>query len=141
MTVSSGIPDSPPKSFMITDATSEAFRLVAPNSGSTVYSNKATIATANTDNVIGILLESVTAANQIKPVQTNGIGILRVNGASPTISAGQDIVATTGGIGVPAATASATLQRCIGTALQPASADDVLIEVLINPKNLVKGTA
>ena len=100
MTISSGIPDGPYKSFTITDAASEAFRLVAPGSSSTIYNRQATIATANTANVIGILMESVTAANQVKPVQTSGIGILRVNGASPTITAGQDIVATTGGIGV-----------------------------------------
>lgn len=140
MTISSGNVN-PIQTYTITDSSSEAFRLVKHNSGSTVTSKKGTIATANTDKVFGILLESVTAANQKKPVQISGMGILRVNGNSPNIAAGDDIVSTSGGIGVQAASVDDTQQQVIGIAQQPATTDDVLIEVLIGRHNLVKGTS
>ena len=125
----------------ITDAAAAALTLVYPASASTIYSRKGTQATANTSPVVGILQDAVDAANQIREVRTAGVGLLLVNGNSVNIAAGDSIVSAAGGIGVKAATASATLQKTIGTALQPATADAVLIEVLINPQNLVKGTA
>lgn len=140
MTISSGIPEGP-VTMTITDSSSEAFRLVKPNTGSTVISRKGTIATANTDKVIGVLLESVTSANQKKPVQVSGVAMLRVNGNSPNIAAGDDIVAGAGGVGVHSASVNDTQQQVIGIALQPATTDDVLIEVLIGRHNLVKGTS
>lgn len=141
MSVSNGT-TSPDVAFTITDATASEFRAVVVGTGSTATTRKATIATASTSPLLGVLQAPTTAANTSETVRLRGISKLEVNGNSINITAGDKLVATTGGVGIPASEASDTEQWLIGIALAPSEADGDIIPVLLSTETLyVEGAA
>jgi hypothetical protein len=87
------------------------------------------VATADTDKVIGVSTLTVATGDQC-PVQLSGTCKIT---ASAAISAGDLVVATTGG---KIATTTTDKKRVIGTALEAATADGDLIEVLLTPTSM-----
>jgi hypothetical protein len=91
-----------------------------------ITSTGAAAATADTDLVIGVSQLTVATGEQC-PVAMSGTSKIT---ASAAISIGDLVVATTGG---KIATTTTDKKRVIGTALEAATADGDLIEVLLTP--------
>ena len=145
MTISGGISNGVPGqdlSYRLTTAASDAFRIVTTDAtNSTRLNRTAVIAAASTAPAIGILQNGVTAANEQVAVRISGISALIVNGNSVNIAAGDQIVATTAGVGIKIAAVGATAQHVIGIAQEPATTDGATIDILIQQAHVVKGTA
>jgi hypothetical protein len=87
--------------------------------------NKVIVATAGTDNIIGVLLNAPKSGEEARVGLLNGNGTYQIV-ASTLISLGAVMTATTGG---KAVTTSTTGHRVAGIALEAAAADGDLIEI------------
>ena len=128
--------------FKITDASILAAAIIKGDGTNTTNAERVgTVATAETDKVIGVTLEPTTAANQVIPVRLAGIARLKVDGNAAAIDIGDSICAGAAGVGHKSTTADAAEQWAIGYALEPSAADGDIIDVLIDRHLIVKGTA
>ena len=128
--------------FKITDAAIAAYALVMGDTTYTTNSERVgTVATGETDKPLGVTLEATTAANQTIPVQVAGVARLKCDGNAAAIDIGDSICAGASGVGHKSTTPDATAQWAIGFALEPSAADGDIIDVLIAPHLIVKGTA
>ena len=98
-------------------------------------------ATANTDVPLGVTTTATDEADKDATIQYQGMAKVQCNGNSVNIAAGDPLTATTAGVGVKVATASATAQWVHGIAQQPCTADGDMIPVMIVQSLYVKGTA
>jgi hypothetical protein len=130
------------RAMKVSDASIARYKLVKGDTVNTTNSEKVvTVATAETDKPIGITQEATTAANGIVPVRLAGIGKLQVDGNAAAIDIGDSICAGAAGVGHKATAPDADQQWAIGYALEPSAADGDIIEVMIAPHLIVKGTA
>ena len=93
-------------------------------------------------NQAGFTDSDVWRATKYLYADLAGIGKFEVNGNSVNIDINDQLVATTGGLGVIVSTTDATPQYVGAIALEPSTADGDIISVLIvGPFPIVKGTA
>lgn len=126
----------------ISDASISAARIVQGDTTNTTNTDAVfAAATAETTKPLGVTLEPTTAANQDCLIRMLGIAEVEVDGSGTAIDIGTSICATTGGVGVSSSTPDAAQQWAIGYALAPSAASGDIINVLISPHLIVKGTA
>lgn len=93
-------------------------------------SNNIILATAGTDNIIGVLDSEGKLGDTVDVVLINGSGTFKVK-SSATIAAGASLTATTGGL---AATTTTTGNRVFGKARRAAVANEITEYIKSNEK-------
>lgn len=93
-------------------------------------SNNIVLATAGTDNIIGVLDSEGKLGDSVDVVLINGSGTFKVK-ASATITAGASLTATTGGLAVSTTT---TGHRVFGKARRAAVTNEVTEYIKANEK-------
>ena len=91
-------------------------------------------------NAIGILQNKPKSgeAAVIRPIGCGGTSKVKTGGA---IAVGKRLKVDTDGMCIVESTPNATEQWCVGVALEASGADGDIIETLLAPFSLVKGTA
>lgn len=130
------------KAYLVSDSSIAVARIVTGDTTDTTNSSVVVkLATASTDFPLGITATSTSASDKPATIILSDIAELEVDGNAGAIDINDRLVSNGSGLGVKAATASATAQQVIGYALAPSTASGDVIPILIDRFTFVKGTA